>query len=361
MISSPCATALLKEHMQEWELSDVWRSRNLGVIQYSWSRYNPTFTGSRIDFFLCTQALQNKVVHTEYIPCIQTDHQCLMKEVDFSVYPRGKGYWRFNNRLLVDDKYVQKAKDLIVEVQEKFINTDSTTMWEMLKLHLTRMLQNYSKNKANECKLKLKELQNTVLIAKQAADINPIRINIESVQLLEIRLQEYITSRTKAAIFRSKARWAKDGEHNSKYLYSLERSNFNKKTMSVLKMEDGTITSNPTVILNAQRLFYEQLFTANPEVKFELINTTDIWVTEEDSLSMDDDLTFDEVTKAMRLLKHGKSPGCDGFTAEFYQAFWLEIGPLYWCALQQTIQDKLLHLSARRGIITLIPKRTRMG
>ena len=37
-------------------------------------------------------------------------------------------------------------------------------------------------------------------------------------------------------------------------------------------------------------------------------------------------LTIEECKKALDSMQNGKSPGCDGITAEFYNAFWPVIG-----------------------------------
>ena len=78
-----------------------------------------------------------------------------------------------------------------------------------------------------------------------------------------------------------------------------------------------------------------------------------------DSKELGKDITFQELSSAVSKLKKDKSPGCDGLTAEFYQFLWSHIGETYYMALKEAIAMGQLHLSARRGIITLIPKKDR--
>ena len=42
----------------------------------------------------------------------------------------------------------------------------------------------------------------------------------------------------------------------------------------------------------------------------------------------DSDLSFDEVTKAVKSLANNKTPGPDGLPTEFYKVFWSYIGQL---------------------------------
>ena len=59
----------------------------------------------------------------------------------------------------------------------------------------------------------------------------------------------------------------------------------------------------------------------------------------------------------MRSLKRSVTPGINGLNTEFYQFFWQKLGNLYFSALQFAINNEKIHVSARRGVVTLIPKR----
>ena len=58
-------------------------------------------------------------------------------------------------------------------------------------------------------------------------------------------------------------------------------------------------------------------------------------------------------------LKNKKTPRCDGLPMEWYKMFWKQIGPLVHKVILYVIKQGKLHLSARRGIICLIPKKDR--
>ena len=71
---------------------------------------------------------------------------------------------------------------------------------------------------------------------------------------------------------------------------------------------------------------------------------------------MDAEITLEEVTAAVKSLKHNKTCGMDGCPAEMLQFFWSKWGTLYYNALQYAFRVGKLHLSARRGVIILIQK-----
>lgn len=72
---------------------------------------------------------------------------------------------------------------------------------------------------------------------------------------------------------------------------------------------------------------------------------------------METDLTFEEVTAAVKGLSSGKVPGLDGLSAEFYKKFWSLIGPDYFEVLKKCIDEKSLPLSCQRAVLTLLPKK----
>ena len=56
-------------------------------------------------------------------------------------------------------------------------------------------------------------------------------------------------------------------------------------------------------------------------------------------------------------MQNRKSPGSDGFTAEFYKAFWEEIGDDVVQSVNYAFDKGELSICQKRGIITLLPKK----
>ena len=63
--------------------------------------------------------------------------------------------------------------------------------------------------------------------------------------------------------------------------------------------------------------------------------------------------------KALQTFKNGKSPGNDGLTAEFYQAFWPTLGHLLVDSLNSSFEKGELANSQKQGIIRLIEKKNK--
>ena len=80
-------------------------------------------------------------------------------------------------------------------------------------------------------------------------------------------------------------------------------------------------------------------------------------------LSLDDQklcdgpITEAECINAINGFKKDKTPGTDGFSAEFYKFFWPELRTEMLASFHFAFQTRSLSISQRRGVIALIPKK----
>ena len=79
-------------------------------------------------------------------------------------------------------------------------------------------------------------------------------------------------------------------------------------------------------------------------------------ILKEDRDNLGKPVTQEEMLWALRRIQNDKSPGLDGFPAEFYKFFWQDIKN-YLFNSYMTSLDKGINISQCRGVITLIPKK----
>ena len=101
-------------------------------------------------------------------------------------------------------------------------------------------------------------------------------------------------------------------------------------TITSLKADDDNAITSQADILYEQAQFYSNLYQEDTDLQ----NTSDTYIT--DFLGQDNllqtlteqeqnlcggKLQENEVARALKLMKNGSAPGCDGITTEFYKVF----------------------------------------
>ena len=66
---------------------------------------------------------------------------------------------------------------------------------------------------------------------------------------------------------------------------------------------------------------------------------------------------MNECLNTLKTMEANKSPGSDGFPAEFYKVLWSDIAPFLVNAINCSFQKGLLSVTQRQGIISLLPKK----
>ena len=70
-------------------------------------------------------------------------------------------------------------------------------------------------------------------------------------------------------------------------------------------------------------------------------------------------ISEEECLTALKEFKNNKTPGTDGFSAEFYKFFWSDLGTEMTASFNYAFQKGSLSISQKRGIISLIPKKNK--
>ena len=226
----------------------------------------------------------------------------------------------------------------------------------------------YSKRKAkkhrDEEKISHQKVNNLQAIAEKTRPHD--RNIILKLQRVRSRLKKITLTKTKGAILRSKVRWHEEGERNTKYFYNLEKRHHALKTVSKLKVGENSYIEDIFEILEEEKNFYELLYrSSNINCKkfknspfFNPENVTAL--SEEEKETCEGLVNVEECTNALKDFSNNKTPGTDGLPAEFYRFFWPDICSDLQASYNYAFQHGTLSISQKRGIISLIPKKTRI-
>ena len=345
--------------LESLNMVDTWRYLKEDINGFTWRRNNPR-AFSRLDYFFVTEHALQYVEDIQIIPGFRTDHSIVSIIWNIDHTKRGPGYWKFNTSLLRDGDYIEKIKNCIKVELDNSRDMTVKTRWEMLKIVLRSTTMQYSKAKslakhnlltALEKKLKSLETQQINNSMSLFTDTD------EQVRRVRHDIEELYREKTRGAIIRSRARWAELGEKPTKYFLKLEKSNAQKRTITRLRDPNGLMIYDQKQILKEMKNYYEKLYTSKGYVNLDYLDNIDLpQISQESYEILEDDISEDEIIRAIKAMKNDKCPGTDGFPIEFYKIFWKELSPIYQELIRDIIDSGEFHISARRSLTTLIEK-----
>ena len=275
------------------------------------------------------------------------------------------GVWKLYNSLLTNSEFCKGIKEKIEQVyanceRSHLTNSDK---WDLIKSKCQDYAKEYSKNKSKTNAELLNNLYRLDYELKhQNLETDNFELELETkeqaTQQIKLKIEELESAKMQGTAFRCHYKWEKEGDSKmTKYFFALEKRNYNNKTMFTILLKDGTICSEQKHILAEQRKLYEELYTMNPNISFNIQNTTKIRLTEMQKSELDLEITIEECTRALNELKNNKVPGCDGLSKEFYCTMWDMLECPFWNMVKEIIVSKILNQSSRKGLISLIPKK----
>ena len=186
----------------------------------------------------------------------------------------------------------------------------------------TIKFSSFKKKKQTEEEKQLeKEIEN--IEAKITNSLNEITEgDINRLEERKNALSEIRKVKTEGVMLRSRCRYEDLGEKPSGYFLNLENRNFMDKVITKLVDTNGEEYNNSTDILNLQKKYYNDLYKDEINIDDvpinDLIGENSCKLDNEESNSLEGEITYEELANALKNMKNSKSPGMDGFTAEFF-------------------------------------------
>ena len=350
---------ILSEMMEKLNLWDIWRAKNTGELKYTWYRLQSKVM-SRLDYFLISGDIVGEIDSPNIQIPIHSDH-CLidLKWTEVKT-ERGRGLWKHNNALLYESNYVDGMNSTIKEAVQTFSRSDYIIRWEMVKQKCIEFHQEYAIKrsiKTNDRKTLVEKKIESLLAELSHRENDKLG---EELRQYQLELEDIENKRTESAVFRTKSNWYELGEKSSKYFFGLEKSHFRARNITKLVDSNGDVIYSNNEILTAAIKFYEVLYTSINHAPFNFINEGCIKsLTSQRSKKLYDReyVTETEIGEVLALFKNSKTPGCDGLTSEFYKMFWPHLKTALCEYYNKVYEDKKMGWSARKGVLTLIPKK----
>jgi hypothetical protein len=356
-------------------VSDVWRENHPEERRYTWRKSNP-LKQSRLDYFLLSDYMISSYDNSDILSSYKSDHSIITLTLKFGEEQKFRNLWKFNCSLLKDKAFAQEINkeidDVIREYSEEIVEDQSMMdITKLFGLPLTvsdkvfldfLLMKVRSKAIAYATKKKRENESVEKSLIEEISTLEKIEMKTEAIlDLIKSKNQELIALREnkmKGVLLRSKAKWIAEGEKVTKYFCSLEKRHFINKRMTKLNNKKGEVLTNQDQISNEVFNFFDGLYRKRSLEKIEISDLITSWnkLTAEQGKSAGDLITLEEASYCLKNMKNDKSPGSDGFPAEFFKFFWKKLGVFVVRALNNSFEDRELSTTQREGIITCIPK-----
>ena len=371
---------VLDNIIEEDGFLDTYRIFHEEKREYTWSRRNPVRKQTRLDFFLTSFECFLYVYATNIIPGYRTDHSGVTLELTLNENERGRGYWKFNNSLLKDHTYIQIVKDTISDVKQTYATNNNDNLdnqqseyginsqlfLETLLLMIRGNTIKYSSFKKKQQHQQEIQLEQEIKIIEDEVNANFINMSDEILDNLETKktmLYDIQKDKIEGMMLRSRSRYEDLGEKPTQNFFNLEKRNYTSKVIHKLVNEDGEEFTKTPDILNCQTSFYKDLYK---EVNLEndvsinsILGENENKLSDKDSKELEGEILYSELGFALNNMKNNKSPGLDGFTVEFFNFFWTDIGHFILQSLNYGYRNGSLSITQKQGVITCIPKQNK--
>ena len=370
------ARNMLIEKMNCYELNDVWRIQHENESKFTWYKSVNSLQMARLDYFLISNDIMSLVTKSDIVPGYRTDHSGITLGLHLDDNVRGHGFWKFNSSLLYHKQYIDLVKSVIkdtalqyakpgqdLESEDIEFEISDQLFFEMLKLEIRGKTIKFSSERKKELKKKEVEIEREIETLKQRVDVSdsvsPLKLLAEKQQELEeLRLPQ-----VKGAMLRSKAKYYEAGEKPTKFFCNIEKRNYIAKTMKRVVV-DNTEICNQIEILEQQKLYYQNLYSSKIEDEDSTKAACDFFLKKENikpltsaqSKQCEGLIQTSEVKQVLKGMANNKSPGSDGFTAEFFKFFFPDLGHFLVRSLNYAFKSGELSVTQKQGVITCLPK-----
>lgn len=156
---------------------------------------------------------------------------------------------------------------------------------------------------------------------------------------------------------RSMEKWLKYGDWNSKFFHESVKAN--RKKRRLVKIRDANGVEQWSGVAKAQVAvdYFTNLFKSSNPTRFQpWFHDMRTKVTEDMNRSLLCEITDEEITGAVFIIKASSAPGPDGMTGLFFQHYWKEIGPKVSIEVKKFFRTGVMPSEWNVTYLCLLPK-----
>jgi hypothetical protein len=178
---------------------------------------------------------------------------------------------------------------------------------------------------------------------------------VEERKRLFKELWELLRCKERLIFQRSRAKWLKEGDANSKYFHGCVKARQRRNSISCLKVEDRWLDSSTEIVEEVTSYFLNH-FSSNPWERSKIDGVVFPLISVEDNNMLSNPFSLAEIEEVVKASDGNKSPGPDGFNFAFVKKFWRLMKGEVRIMFDQFHGNATLPKGMLSYFITLIPK-----
>ena len=250
-------------------------------------------------------------------------------------------HWKFNNSLLENTDYKRTINDVIKSYIHALKTTESAReLWDDFKLRIKEVSIIKAKQINSDRRKRQHFLEQVIHIARQlGTQHQPQTLDAQK------ELEEILQHKYKGAQIRTRYNTSLDETPTAVFL-AFEQNIQNNRTITQITDTQGNIQTDTHKITNAFKDFYSTLYSAStPNTADNSSQQTDymkytVKLTDTQKQTLDTPIDIDLVQTSLNSQSKNSSPGPDGLSPEFYQAFFPTLSPLFMAMLKEVFDKE---------------------
>ncbi|KAK3524871.1 hypothetical protein QTP86_010601 [Hemibagrus guttatus] len=190
-----------------------------------------------------------------------------------------------------------------------------------------QFIHGYTLNVTRDIVRSLKALEIEIM-ELQRLEATGDRGHIEALKSKKAKMNDLLDITAQGALVRSRFKSSAEMDAPSKFFFSLEQKNGQKRFIHAVRTESGDLLSEPTEIRKQTVSFYSKLYSSEwsgAQVVEDSFLVGLQKLSERAARELDRGLSLEELHEALQRIENGRVSGIDGLLAEFYKAFWAVI------------------------------------
>ncbi|KAH9139025.1 hypothetical protein AeRB84_016687 [Aphanomyces euteiches] len=344
------------------QLTDIWRMDHPETLTYS----GPT-RQNRLDYGLVDTNLADHTQHySSYFEPVHGDHLALSITIEPRHTKRGRTKWKFPRELAKDAQYrafIEKATFELLRQWNTTPNLNLGISWLQWKKQIRWETKQYYKMLKTSRRMTMSMAQNHKIRAKRALvsnDITQEQYHNISTTYNQIRTQYHEYNMDQRFDFH-----ATQMESSTRSFYRKPRDRITTQTIHQVRDTSGNMQSTQEGIEAAFIQHWSKIMNKEEtppnnqeEEQQKMWRHIESTLCDEDRRELEDDLTPADFAASIQNQANNKSPGPDGFAAEFYKISPNNFGSILHKLYQYQFGRQSLLKPQQTSLVTLLPKST---